>query len=84
MKITYTFKDKYAADLAKEMGYKYPENQVPTLEQNKVAIETLLGEYVNQFLQKVIANQLENDEQIIAKKAELDQLIEQKEAAAKN
>jgi hypothetical protein len=83
MKITYTFKDKYAADLAKAMGYKYPETETPTLEQNKVAIETLLAEYVNQFLDKVIASDLEIDDQIMAKKAELDQLIEQKQLAAK-
>jgi hypothetical protein len=77
--ITIEIKDELVIAIAKEIGFQYAPDNVPPIEQHIAAIQDILvNEPLSKIMGKVIAENLQQDPAIAAKKAELDSLIKQK------
>lgn len=72
-------KDGYEIAIAKGLGFSYPPNEVPPIEEHLAAIESKIYEMINPLYEQAV----KQDPEVLAKEAELAALIEQKLQATK-
>lgn len=74
MQLTYEIKDEHIIAFAKAMGFQYPEDKVPPIEEHEAAINSFAKGFFDQFYNKIANEVASVDPAVVAKEAEVVQL----------